>query len=100
MSRDFRQNKFSLTHFIWDPLQFRELFRFCEAIRLQSSKLRVRAGSRRQRLRGHAILPLDEPQFVKVKNVAFGYVNTPSYLFRLIVPLKVSKRPSKIVVNE
>ena len=58
--------------------QFRGHFRFREDIRVQSSKISC---PRIQRLRGNAILALDNPPFLFVQNIVIGFVNTPKYFF-------------------
>ena len=55
--------------------KFCELFCFCEDIRLQSSKF---ACLHSQRLRGHAILALCNPQFSYFQNVSIGYASHPT----------------------
>ena len=64
--------------------QFGRPFRFPKDFRLQSSKIRC---PRSQQLRGNPNFSLDTA-VLKYSITAIGCVNTPKYLFCLIVPLK------------
>ena len=64
--------------------QFGRPFRFPKDFRLQSSKIRC---PRSQQLRGNPNFSLDTA-VLKFSITAIGCVNTPKYLFCLIVPLK------------